>query len=82
MARITKSQFFQNKTVCANASEILSCMKVCHGKDIDSEVILNYAWRFDRDWFSDRARSMQEISNYCKALNKDFYQYFKIKLRR
>lgn len=56
MARITKSQFFQNKTVCANASEILSCMKVCHGKDIDSEVILNYAWRFDRDWFSDRAR--------------------------
>lgn len=81
MARITKSQFFQNKTVCANASEILSCMKVCHGKDMDSEVILNYAWKYDRDWFSDRIRSMQEIADYCKGLNKDFYHYFKIKLR-
>ena len=53
-------------------------MKICHGKDIDGDELLQYAWRYSKVWMSEYRHTMPEIATFCKELNKNFDFYFKI----
>lgn len=78
MARMTKAEFWNNSIVHDNLSEIYSCMKICHGKDIDGDELLQYAWRYSKVWMSEYRHTMHEIAMFCKELNRNFDIYFKI----
>lgn len=81
MARMTKTNFWNNKNVWHNCSELHSCMKICHGKNIDGDHLLTYAWKYQRDLFSTEMLSMEDISKIGKELNENFTRYFKIIVR-
>lgn len=75
---MTKAEFWNNSIVHDNLSEIYSCMKICHGKDIDGDELFKYAWRYSKIWMSECRHTMSEIANFCNELNRDFDNFFKI----
>ena len=54
MARISKVNFANNEIVNHNLSEIYSCMQVCHHRDIDGDVLVDFAWKYFRDEMLER----------------------------
>ena len=81
MKRITKREFQENQIVLRNLSEVHSCMKVCFHKDIESDSMMLFAWKYKKEFFL-KHNSMSEIHDFCKELDSDFYKYFKIVLWR
>ena len=80
MKRITKNNFRTNEIVIYNLSNIYSCMKICHRKDLETESLIKVMWHEFRNYCME-SHSMQEISDFCKELNTHFYKYFKIVAR-
>ena len=82
MKSITKKDFFYNNDcVNHNASELYSCLKICHGKDIDGEELLKFAWKYDKERFATQKLSMWEISVIGEKINNNFNNFFKITAR-
>ena len=75
---MTKAEFWNNSIVHDNLSEIYSCMKICHGKDIDGDELFKYSWRYSKIWMSEYRHTMSEIANFCNELNRNFDDFFKI----
>ena len=79
--KVTKADFRENKNVGENLRNIYSCMKVIHGKDIDSESLITVMWRNFPYFCLDRQHSMPEIAAFCQTLNAQFGLYFKYSAR-
>lgn len=82
MKRVTKKEFEENEIVLYNLTEVHSCMKICFRKDIESDSMMQYAWKYQREFFMQKKHSMSEIQTFCKELDSVFYGYFKIVLWR
>lgn len=81
MARISKVNFTNNEVVNYNLSEIYSCMKVCHHRDIDADELGDFAWKYFRNEILEKKMSMREVDCFCTKLNENFHTYFSYKLR-
>lgn len=83
-----RKDFFENQQVIVLASEMQSCLKVCHGKNITNhDEIIKYLWKDKREEtirefvIGSPRNYMQLVANWCKELNETFNNYFKIVYR-
>lgn len=81
MKRISKTDFYGSDIVTHNVSELYSCLKVCHKKDIDGEHLMAYAWKYQRETFFSHRHTMWEIEQIATDIDVRFYSIFKIVLR-
>lgn len=81
MARISKVNFANNEVVNHNLSEIYSCMKVCHHRDIDGDVLVEFGWKYFRNVMLEKKMSMWEVDCFCTEMEKNFHAYFSYKVR-
>lgn len=81
MGRISKVNFANNEIVNQNLSEIYSCMKVRYHRDIDGDVLVDFAWKYFKNKMLEKKMSMWEVDCFCGDLNRKFHTYFSYKVR-
>lgn len=80
----TKKSFITDPEVYRVASELQSCIKICHKTYIGWTVLVNYLWKNEevRSIIQRGHRyNMEEISKLAKNLLENFTTYFEIKLK-
>lgn len=80
----TKKSFTTDPEVYRVASELQSCLKICHKTYIGWTVLVNYLWKNEETRKMLQAGhkyTMEEISILGKNLVENFTKYFVVKLQ-